>query len=87
MIDQGALIEKASLGARFKEVMPDILEGLDRIEQQYADELLNTHDRDQRENLWLAVQVTRKLKSHFASIVSNGTVASHQLAELRRLGK
>jgi hypothetical protein len=87
MIDQGALMEKASLGARFKEVMPDIIAGLDPIERQYADELLNCHDSVARDNLWRAVQVTRKLKAHFGSIVSNGTMASHQLAELRRLGQ
>jgi hypothetical protein len=31
--------------------------------------------------------VVRKLKSHFGEIVSSGAVATHQLTELKRLGK
>ena len=85
MIDEGALRERAALGARFKEVLPDIREALTGIEAEYTAELLGTHDSQQRDNLWRAVQIVHKLKSHFGEIVSSGAVASHQLTEIKRL--
>jgi hypothetical protein len=86
-IDETALRERAALGSRFKEVLPDIQDGLDAIEREYADEWANTHDAAERENLWRSVQIIRKLKGHFGEIVSSGAIATHQLVELKRLGK
>lgn len=85
MRDETALRERAALGARFKEALPDIQDGLDTIERAYADEWARTFDAGERDNLWRAVQVVRKLKGHFGEIVSSGAVASHQLTELKRL--
>jgi hypothetical protein len=87
LIDETPLRERAALGARFREALPDIQDGLDAIEREYADEWARTFASDERDNLWRAVQVVRKLKSHFGEIVSNGALATHQLAELKRLGK
>ena len=84
-MDETALREQAALGAKFKEVLPDIHDGLDAIGAQYAEEWARTFSTDERENLWRAVQVVKKLKAHFGEIVSSGTVASHQLTEIKRL--
>lgn len=84
-MNEAQLREQAALGARFKEVLPDIHEGLDAIERSYADEWARTFNSEERDNLWRSVQVVRKLKSHFGEIVSAGTVATHQLTELKRL--
>jgi hypothetical protein len=86
-MNETALRERAAIGARFKEALPDIQDGLDAIEREYADEWARTFAPDERENLWRAVQVVRKLKSHFGEIVSSGAVATHQLSELKRLSK
>lgn len=80
-----ALRERAALGARFKEVLPDIHDGLDAIERDYANAWANTFDAAERDNLWRAVRVVRKLKEHFGEIVSSGAVATHQLTEIKRL--
>lgn len=66
-------------------MLPDIHAGLTAIERQYADAWATTFDTSERENLWRAVQVVRKLQSHFGEIVSSGAVASRQLAEIKRL--
>ena len=66
-------------------ILTDIHEGLDAIERSYADEWARTFNSEERDNLWRSVQVVRKLKSHFGEIVSAGTVATHQLTELKRL--
>lgn len=84
-MNETQLREQAVAGSRLKEHLPEIHSGLDAIERQFADEWARTFNGDERENLWRAVQVTRKLKSHFGEIVSAGTVATHQLTELKRL--
>jgi hypothetical protein len=55
------------------------------VEAQYVLAWANTFDAAERENLWRAVRVCRKMKEHFGSIVSDGKVATHQLSELKRL--
>jgi hypothetical protein len=87
MSSEDNLRERAALGARFREVLPDIQGALDSLASEYADEWARTHVAEERENLWRAVQVVKKLKSHFGEIVSSGTLATHQLAEIRKLGK
>ncbi len=81
------LHERAATGARYRELLQggEVTAALDAIEQQYADELLNSHDSDQRENLWRAVQVVRKIKAQFGSLAGNGRLATYQLTELKRL--
>jgi hypothetical protein len=87
MRDELALAERASKGSRYRELLRsgEVTEALDGIERQYADELLNCGDHDQRERLWIAVQVVRKVKTQLNSIDSDGKLAAHQLAEIRRL--
>ena len=87
MIDEQALREQAALGAKYKEHLDDFHAAIDAVAAQYSAEWQNTHDAAERENLWRAVQVCRKMKEHFGSLVSDGTLATHQLTELRRLGK
>ena len=82
--DETAIREKAALGARYKEHLDAYNEALDAVEKQYADELLNCHLPEGREKLWMAVQVVRKVKQHFGSLVNDGRLAQHQLQELGR---
>jgi hypothetical protein len=85
--DELALAERAAKGSRYRELLRsgEVTEALDGIERQYADDLLNCQNHDERERLWLAVQVVRKVKSQLNSIDSDGKLAAHQLAEIRRL--
>jgi sulfur transfer protein SufE len=87
MRDELALAEKAAKGSRYRELLRsgEVTDALDGIERQYAEELLNCQNHDERERLWLAVQVVRKVKAQLNSIDSDGKVAAHQLAEIRRL--
>lgn len=84
MRNETALREKAATGARFKEHQASFNECLDAVEQQYADELLSCFNPEGRERLWQAVQVVRKVREHFGSLVNDGTIAQHQLQELSR---
>lgn len=81
------LREHAEIGARYREHLDEYLSAIDAVEAQYAREWPNCHDAAARENLWRAVQVCRKMKEHFGSLVSTGTLATHQLTEIKRLGK
>jgi hypothetical protein len=58
---------------------------IDAVADQYSAAWADTFDPAQRENLWLAVRVCRKMKEHFGALVSDGAVATHQLTELKRL--
>jgi len=82
--NEQAIRERAAEGARLKEHLPALNEAVDTIEAQYAAALLDCHDPLGRERLWQAVQVCRKVKEHFGSLVSGGTLALHQLQELSR---
>lgn len=85
MIDEQATRERAALGAKYKEHLDDFRAAIDAVEEQYASEWADTFDPAERDNLWRAVRVCRKMKEHFGSLVSAGTLASHQLTELRKL--
>ena len=85
MIDETALREQAATGAKYREHLDDFHAAIDAVEVQYASAWCDTFDPAERENLWRAVRVCRKMKEHFGSLVSDGTLATHQLAELRRL--
>lgn len=87
MIDQSKLREQAATGARYKEHLHDFHEAIDAVAAQYAEAWQTTFDPTERENLWRAVQVCRKMKEHFGSLVSDGALATHKLTELKRLGK
>ena len=85
MVNEQAIRERAALGAKYREHLSDFHDAIDAVEAQYAQAWAETFDPEQRDNLWRAVRVCRKMKEHFGSLVSDGQVASHQLAELRRL--
>ena len=84
-IDESALRERAALGAKYREHLEDFHAAIDAVEQQYATAWADTFDAGERDNLWRAVRVCRKMKEHFGSFVSAGTLASHQITELKRL--
>jgi hypothetical protein len=79
------LRERAALGAKYREYLPDFLEAIDAVEQQYAAKWADTFTSEERDNLWRAVRVCRKMKEHFGSLVGSGELASHQITELQRL--
>ena len=84
-MNEQLLREQAALGAKYREHLDDFHSAIDAVEAQYAESWATTFDAAERENLWRAVQVCRKMKEHFGSLVSTGTVATHQLSELKRL--
>ena len=84
-MNEQQLRETAALGAKYREHLDDFHAAIDAVAAQYADAWATTFDPAERENLWRGVQVCRKMKEHFGSLVSGGTLATHQLSELKRL--
>lgn len=85
MTNEQALRERAALGSRYKEHLDDFHAAIDAVEAQYAGAWADTFDPAERDNLWRAVRVCRKMKEHFGQLAGDGQVASHQLTELKRL--
>jgi hypothetical protein len=85
--NEALLREQAATGALYREHLDALHAAIDAVEAQYSDAWADTFDAESRENLWRAVRVCRKMKEHFGSLVSAGTLASHQLTGLKRLGK
>jgi hypothetical protein len=79
--------ERAARSIRYADLMQDgeLAEAFDAIEKDYAAELLDCRDRDERERLWLAVQVVRKVRQHFAQAINAGRVPNADMAALRRV--
>jgi hypothetical protein len=86
-VSEQLLREQAERGAVYREHLPAFHEAIDAVEAQYASAWADTFDAAERENLWRAVRVCRKMKEHFGSLVSDGTLATHLLTEIKRLGK
>jgi hypothetical protein len=86
-MNEQALREAAATGSKYREHLDDFHAAIDAVAAQYADAWATTFDAHERENLWRGVQVCRKMKEHFGALVSGGTLATHQLQELKRLGK
>lgn len=84
MRNEIAIRERAAAGARIGEHIASINDAIDEVERQYAEDLLNTFNPEGRERLWVAVQVCRKVKEHFGSLVGGGKLAQHQLQELSK---
>jgi hypothetical protein len=84
-VNEQALRERAALGSKYREHLEDFHAAIDAVEAQYASAWADTFDAAERDNLWRAVRVCRKMKEHFGGIASSGTLATHQLAELKRL--
>lgn len=79
--------ERAARAVYYASLMEDgaLKEAFDAIEKQYTAELVNAHNIDERERLWLAVQVVRKVKTHFAQAINSGFVADPDMQALRRV--
>jgi hypothetical protein len=79
--------ERAARAIRYVDLMRggELGEAFDAIEKEYTAELLNCRDRDERERLWLAVQVVRKVRTHFAQAVASGRVGMSDIQALRRV--
>ena len=89
MTDIIRLKDQAARGAHYASLLQsgEVSEALNEIERQFAGEWAGTFDAAERENLWRAVQVTRKIRKLFGEIAGDGKLATHQLSELKRLGK
>lgn len=79
--------ERAARTARYMADMEDgtLGEAFDRIEKEYTAELLDCHVPEDRERLWLAVQVVRKVRTHFAQAIASGRVPASDMTALRRV--
>lgn len=81
--------QRAARAARFQAIMEDgeLGEAFDAIEREYTTALLGCFDAQERDNLWRAVQVIRKVRSYFADALADGKVVAHRMQETQRLAK
>ncbi len=79
--------DRLARAARYQQALGDgvLAEAFATVEQQIADELLNTFDATQRDNLWRSVQCLRKVSAHLSTVAAGGRLAQHQLEELKRV--
>jgi len=78
--------ERAARGVRFRMMLDGELgEAFDAIEADLSRALLDCHVATERDALWQAVQVARKLRLHFVEGATNGKLATHQMQEIARL--
>lgn len=79
--------ERAARSIRYADLMRDgeLGEAFNAIEKEYATDLLNCRDRDERDRLWQAVQVVRKVRTHFAQAIASGRVPTSDIQALRRV--
>jgi hypothetical protein len=80
-------VDRLTRAARFQQAMGDgaLAEAFATVEQQLADELLNSFDAAQRDNLWRSIQCLRKVAGFMSTAVANGKFAQHQIEELKRV--
>lgn len=78
--------ERSARSARYQALMEDgeLREAFDRIEREFTEALVNTFDASQRESMWHAVRVVKKVREHFAQALSAGKVAESAISEIRR---
>lgn len=79
--------ERAGRAARYAALMEDgeLAEAFDRIERDFAEAWKTTFDAAERDNLWRAVQVVKKVREHFATAISDGRVATHRINDIKRV--
>lgn len=79
--------ERQARSIRYTELMADgeLREAFDAIEAQYTAECMDARDIDERNRLWVAVQVVRKVRSHFAQAINSGRVLEPDMQALRRV--
>lgn len=76
--------------ARVREAMLDgvLKEALEEVEASYGTALLNCHEGPgERERLWLAVQVVRKVRQQLSNWDVGGAIAERQAMEIKRLAR
>lgn len=83
------LHERAARGARYGELLQsgEITDALDAIEEQYTEGWAGCFDAAERDNLWHAVQVVRKVKAQLSMIAGDGKLATRQIQEMRKLNR
>jgi hypothetical protein len=79
--------ERAGRAARYMAEMEDgtLAEAFDAIEKQYTAEMIDARDPVERENMWRAVHVVRKVRTHFAQAIASGRVPASDVTALRRV--
>lgn len=79
--------ERAGRAARYAALMEDgeLGEAFDKIERDFSEAWKTTFDATERDNLWRAVQVVKKVREHFTIAISDGRVANHRIAEIKRV--
>ena len=79
--------ERAGRAARYAALMEDgeLGEAFDRVERDFAEAWKTTFNAEERDNLWRAVQVVKKVREHFATAISDGRVANHRISEIKRV--
>lgn len=89
--DELALRKQMERAAQAKALLDDVLlnEAFAELKQAYLDTWMRTEarDTDARERLWVAQTVLTKVKGHLEQMVTNGTVASVQLADIEEKAK
>lgn len=78
--------ERAGRGVVYQQLLENELgEAFDAIEAQFGKAMLDCHVATERDALWQAVQVTRKLRQYFVQAATDGKLATHQMTEIARL--
>lgn len=85
-MDEAKLQKEASRGVRAEALLKNELltEALATLETEYTTALFLTKPQDQvaREKLYLAVNVTRKVKDHLNSVIGDGKLAQKHLNDI-----
>ena len=79
--------ERQARSIRYADLMAngELGEAFDAIEKQYTAECMDARDTDERDRLWIAVQVVRKVRSHFGQAINSGRVLEPDMQALRRV--
>lgn len=91
MSDPVRLAQDEARGMRAERLLADelLVGAFDRLEADYiaAWQASKYNDTDGRERLWQAVQIVGKVKAHLASVVTDGTLAKAEIAQIERMGE
>jgi hypothetical protein len=85
-MSEDKLSKRVSRGKQAKLLMQDALlvEAFENLKQVYVKALMESHPSEDanREKLYIAFNLVGKVQAHLASIMSDGTLADHELARL-----
>jgi hypothetical protein len=91
MIDEDALSQAASKANRAQNLLDNELltEAFKALEDTYTAAWRATlvHQVDDREKLFLAINIVGKVRDHLTSVVNNGKLAAHELKELAQVAE